>query len=85
MKRTKIVVRRVEVVRAVLCNKCGKACPQFVPDQFEFATLATDWGYGSHRDGEREESHLCEACCDEIVSSFKIKPTTIRSAGIIID
>ena len=84
MKRTKTVVRRVEVVRVVLCNKCGKACPQFVPGQFEFATLATDWGYGSKRDGEREESHLCESCYVKVVSCFKIKPTVLRERGNVV-
>ncbi len=78
MKEVKAVKRRVQVVRAVTCNKCGELCKDLIPGQFEFAALTTNWGYGSSRDGESEESHLCESCYSAVVSGFKIPPTSTK-------
>ncbi len=84
MKQTKQELRSAEVLQAVICNRCGERCEEplegCVPKQFEFATLTTNWGYGSKRDGEREESHLCENCYTEVVSGFKIPPTQLSKS-----
>ncbi len=66
------------VVVDVVCNRCAKSCTT-VHDIREFAELKANWGYGSSQDGESQESHLCETCHKEIVSTFKIPPTTTRS------
>jgi hypothetical protein len=86
MKRTETALQSVEVLQSVVCNKCGESCSNINPggDRFEFATLSTDWGYGSGRDGEREESHLCEKCYAEVVSCFKVKPTVPREEGNLV-
>lgn len=65
--------QEVEVVDDVICNRCGKSCRN--ADGFiEMAPLRVRWGYGSSKDTEDHESHLCEQCYDEIVSGFKISP-----------
>jgi hypothetical protein len=56
--------RGIEIIKDVLCNKCGISCK-------EFSSLMAHWGYGSTRDGEVHEAHLCETCWEEIVKDFK--------------
>ena len=84
MLKIQQALRKVEVVQDIICNKCGKSCLGTVSAVYlgsvaetNFAPVAqlnVDWGYGSKKDGERHESHLCESCYDEITSSFLIEP-----------
>ena len=64
-----------EVVKDVICNKCGKSCK--TEWEFESATLIGSWGYGSKKDGVLNEAEICEACFDEFVNSFAIKVVDI--------
>ena len=66
--------QEVEVVDDVLCNNCGKSCSSFVAGVHEAAELVAHLGYGSLKDTERHQSHLCEECYDGIVATFKIPP-----------
>ena len=45
------------------CDGCGATCPEpCVKGQIEYATLQASWGYGSKRDGEHFNLHLCPDC-----------------------
>lgn len=50
-----------EQVADVLCDACGRSTKTTFGTN-EFGTLSADFGYGSHRDGERYQVHLCEGC-----------------------
>lgn len=63
--------KNVEVIKDILCNKCGNSCKGQACDGFECAELRAHWGYGSKRDGEVHEAHLCEKCWEEISTIFK--------------
>ena len=71
MIKTKIIKREVEEVDVVICNKCGKSCPK-LPCSYDFATLSYSGEYGSSRDGNREISHICITCYEELIDSFVI-------------
>lgn len=70
----------VLVVEKIVCNKCGKECPEEFPGAHSFvcAPLVVHWSYGSKRDMTTEKSHLCETCYEEITSTFQIPPTRIE-------
>lgn len=61
LKDKKLVEK--EVVTAVKCDMCEKlvepAIEGVVP---EHGKLSAQWGYGSKRDGEIVEYHICESC-----------------------
>lgn len=63
--------KKVEVIKDILCNKCGNSCKK--PHEcMEFATLSVHWGYFSKsRDGEVHEAHLCQNCWEDITKEFK--------------
>tara|TARA_Y100000310_G_C20313943_1_gene637521 strand:+ start:404 stop:655 length:252 start_codon:yes stop_codon:yes gene_type:complete len=46
------------------CDVCGKKCKSEYG--IERGVLSADWGYGSNKDGERHECHLCEECYDKV-------------------
>ncbi|HHQ4619844.1 MULTISPECIES: hypothetical protein [Aeromonas] len=50
-----------EQIVDVLCDACGRSTKTDVGTS-EYGTLSADFGYGSHRDGERYQVHLCEGC-----------------------
>ena len=54
----------------ILCDKCGKSCRDDEGRNFEYATITACWGYGSRKDFEEHEAHVCESCYD----AFGIKP-----------
>jgi hypothetical protein len=69
-KEIKEVVTK-EVVSKMVCNKCLKETDT------EFGSISEfryKFGYGSKRDCELHEFHLCDDCYDEIIKTFKIKP-----------
>ena len=60
-------VEDTKVIDKIICNKCGKTI-------VESDVLAVDkrWGYFSNKDNEVHHFDLCEACYDEMVSTFEI-------------
>jgi ribosomal-protein-alanine N-acetyltransferase len=60
-------VEDTKVIDKIICNKCGKTI-------VEADVLAVDkrWGYFSNKDNEVHHFDLCEACYDEMVSTFEI-------------
>jgi len=87
MLKTKkeIVSEEVDVVKDVICNMCGKPCPDPMDiNQWEFAEIYANWGYGSHRDGRVEKSHICPDCYEKLVDMFVIKPTCEYNDGVIV-
>ena len=58
-------VKKVEqaVVTQVKCDMCDSSVESATENAIpEFGTLSANWGYGSKRDGECVEYHLCESC-----------------------
>lgn len=55
-----------EVVEDILCDVCGKSCRDSAGINFEVATLSEKWGFGSRKDCEHHECHLCEDCYDKV-------------------
>lgn len=58
-------------IKDILCNKCGKSCK----GEYDFENLEANssWGYGSNRDGEVWQFHLCEKCSVKLYNTFKVK------------
>lgn len=71
----KVVTREETFVSDVLCNVCGKTCKDDLDMNFECATVHANWGYGSRKDTELHEAHICEDCYDEYVKIWKLPPT----------
>jgi hypothetical protein len=70
MIRKEQETKTIEVIKDVLCNKCGKSCRCHDNHDFVCASLSVHWGYGSTRDGEVHEAHLCESCWETITKDF---------------
>lgn len=78
MKKTECVQRCAEEVTDILCNLCGESCripiggEEFNIEAVEVSVL---FGYGSSRDGEEHEAHLCQACYEtKLLPLFAISP-----------
>ena len=56
-----------KVIEKYICNRCGK-------EILEADVLSVDkrWGYFSNKDNEVHHFDLCEACYDELVSTFSL-------------
>ena len=78
MKKKETQTVTAEVVTAIVCNLCGYEGPaqpgaDDVPGVW--ATLSAFWGYGSPKDGQTDEAHVCESCYDtRIAPLFTISP-----------
>lgn len=86
MIKTKTITQteEIEVVDNIICNMCGKPCPDPMDvGQWEYAMLSAHWGYGSHRDGRVEKSHICPDCYERLVDMFVIKPTCESNDGFM--
>ncbi len=57
----------------VICTKCKKST-KHASGGCEYATLENKWGYGSPKDGEHHQIHLCEACYDALLIAFSLTP-----------
>ena len=73
MRKVEKVQTEVEVVKEILCDLCGNKTrilrdDSFGIDQFSFATISFDGGYGSHHDMSRIRLEICETCLFEIVN-----------------
>ena len=60
-----------QVVSEVLCNICGK---KINPEAEDFVHIEKRWGYFSKKDGDYQQSHICESCWDSLCGGFKIGP-----------
>ena len=75
MIKTQKVVREVQEVIDVLCNKCGETCK----DEMNFNGLIEariEGAYDSKylEDTTRYKFSLCEKCLKELFDTFKISP-----------
>lgn len=75
-KITKSIVKKVNIVEDIICDRCGNSCKiEFYDNEcsFNFATILPSFGYGSSLDmlgNKLEEKYICEDCYKEI---FKIR------------
>jgi hypothetical protein len=69
-------MKNVDIITDVLCDKCNQSCKTWADLQhtcplYEYADLKASWGYGSTRDGEHYEYHLCQKCWENIIKEFQ--------------
>ena len=80
---TKLVEK--QVVKDVLCNKCGESCAYEISKDrrnFNSAVITADFGYGSLiYDMQDWEVHICEPCYASFEATFKIKPQNNKMHG----
>jgi len=69
----------LEVLQDVICDSCGKSCKNST--NFEYMTLKNYWGYGSKKDGEMWEAHVCEKCVDEKFQFIKFRKEDYNVIG----
>ena len=70
-------IKEIEVIKDVLCDKCGKPCKQGDCSPIgEFAILKAHWGYDSGHDMQSYELHICESCFFALIKNFKHKEFT---------
>ena len=57
----------------VICNQCKKEIPvqNGIPTEETFHGEA-QWGYFSHRDGEKHSFDLCETCYEKWIAGFAL-------------
>lgn len=67
MWKTELVPK--EVVVDVICDRCKRSTIYVRECGPDYATLDAHWGFGSPRDGDKVELHLCDACC-RVVEQF---------------
>lgn len=72
MRKVEKVQTEVEVVKEILCDLCGNSTrilrdDSFGIDQFSFATISFDGGYGSQHDMSRVRLEICETCLFKMV------------------
>lgn len=68
MKTYKEVKRKVE--DCVYCDVCGLKCTVEQVGS-EYASIEAMWGYGSLRDGEKFDIHVCQNCFEEMLDWMK--------------
>ena len=76
---TEVVQLEVEVVDMALCDCCGKEIKTLKADYEDYLVIDKTWGYGSTKDGERHEVHICESCYDKWVQGFIHKPVDVNT------
>lgn len=59
--------KTVTVLDSVYCDICGLNCT-IEQVGSEYATLEALWGYGSRRDGEKFDIHICQDCFDDVLN-----------------
>jgi hypothetical protein len=65
------IKRKVEMVLATVCNRCGKNFDAVDRDR-ETKRIEISWGWPFHHDGEKWVFDLCEKCIEEIANEFVI-------------
>ena len=63
------------VTDSVDCDICGRSCKVEGLDN-EYATLEALWGYGSLRDGEKFDIHICPDCFETTIEWMRDKRQT---------
>jgi len=71
MKKIEKEQKEVEVTTDILCDSCGESCK--TEYGFEYMELCSNWGYGSDKDFQYWEAHICEKCVDEKLNFVKFK------------
>ena len=57
----------------IRCNQCGNLIRLNEGDHREDCLkVVKEWGYFSHKDCERHEFYLCEACYDRLIHDFML-------------
>jgi hypothetical protein len=82
MYKTKITSKKVEVLKDVICDSCGKSCMDSIKLNYEYLTLTGYWGYGSKKDGQKWEAHICEKCVDRKFKHIKFNKVDYMLDGI---
>jgi hypothetical protein len=72
MKDIKQVTKTIEEDKIVdvTCDICMESCRDSIDMNFEHLTIKGNWGYGSDKDGETWEAHVCEKCSEEYLSKL---------------
>jgi hypothetical protein len=73
MKDTKKVIKEVEedVIVDITCDICMNSClDSHHGMNHEHLHIKGNWGYGSDKDGQTWEAHICESCSDEYLSKL---------------
>jgi len=76
MKTFELKRKKVEELKDIICDSCGKSClidTGLKFKNFEFMELKAEWRFGSKKDGEEWNAHLCEKCVDEKLSFIKFE------------
>ena len=68
-----------DILEDVICDVCGNSCKNST--NFEYMTLKNYWGYGSNKDGEMWEAHVCEKCVDEKFQFVKFRKEDYMISG----
>lgn len=75
MRQYSTVLEEKNEIQKIICNKCGKEIPvrRGVPRE-DVLEVEKRWGYPSEKDNQVDRFDLCEACYDELVAGFRIRP-----------
>ena len=94
MKETKVMQRlEIDYPSKLTCNKCSSVIWDAETAERDnhglpvawgvsYFEASHSWGYGSPKDMENHEFHLCEPCYDEFVSSFKIPVSVTQGIAL---
>ena len=68
-----------EVIVDIICDRCKKSCK--LSDSLgniSYAELNAKWPYGSYKDTEHHQLHLCEKCYDWLRKLLKRRRVSVR-------
>lgn len=71
MLKTKIKSVEVEILEDVICDACEESCHNGT--NYEYMSMMNYWDYGSKKDGEIWEAHICEGCVDNLFQFINFK------------
>ena len=67
----------------IFCNCCGRALKmvegRLLEDYFH---MEKTWGYFSDKDGIAQSADICEACMEQWMRGFQIRPETVERTEI---
>lgn len=69
----------VQKVSDIVCDSCGKSCRGRY--DYEYMTIYNHWAYGSKKDGEYWEAHICESCVDDKLGFIKFNKMDYLYSG----
>jgi len=81
----KTILKKVVVVKDILCNNCGSSLKSSNDDFYGLPTVTVSGGYNSTHleDNTKYEFALCEKCLKELFAEFKFQPTITKSDILI--